>query len=69
MTVAMLALPFTPVFVIGGFALFRGFDIIKPFPISWVDRRVSGGVGIMLDDIIAGIFANALLRFGCYLFL
>ena len=68
MTVAMLALPFTPVSVFWGFALFRGFDILKPFPINWVDKRVSGGVGIMLDDVIAGIFANVLLRMGLLLF-
>ncbi|WP_298142985.1 phosphatidylglycerophosphatase A [uncultured Acinetobacter sp.] len=40
-----------------GFVLFRIFDIWKPWPINVVDRQVSGGVGIMLDDIIAGIWA------------
>lgn len=40
-----------------GFIWFRIFDIIKPFPIRWIDRKISGGFGIMLDDIIAGIFA------------
>ena len=39
------------------FILFRFFDIFKPFPISWADKKVSGGLGIMLDDIIAGIMA------------
>lgn len=39
------------------FVLFRFFDIVKPFPISWVDKQVSGGLGIMLDDILAGIMA------------
>ena len=39
------------------FVLFRVFDIAKPWPISWVDRRVSGGLGIMVDDIIAALFA------------
>ncbi|MFB2539251.1 MULTISPECIES: phosphatidylglycerophosphatase A [unclassified Acinetobacter] len=39
------------------FSLFRAFDIIKPFPISWADKHVSGGFGIMLDDILAGIMA------------
>ena len=39
------------------FILFRLFDIAKPWPIKWADRQVSGGLGIMLDDIIAGIFA------------
>ena len=40
-----------------GFALFRFFDIVKPWPIKWVDRKVTGGFGIMLDDVIAGGFA------------
>ncbi|WP_201597488.1 phosphatidylglycerophosphatase A family protein [Psychrobacter fulvigenes] len=41
------------------FILFRFFDIIKPPPIGWVDKRVAGGLGIMLDDIIAGVMAAA----------
>lgn len=44
-----------------GFILFRIFDIIKPWPIGWIDRRVSGGMGIMLDDVLAGIYAGLLL--------
>lgn len=43
--------------VLVGFALFRLFDVWKPWPIRVVDRRVHGGFGIMLDDIIAGIWA------------
>lgn len=39
------------------FILFRIFDILKPWPIKWADKQVNGGLGIMLDDIIAGIFA------------
>lgn len=39
------------------FGLFRLFDIIKPWPIGWLDRKVSGGFGIMLDDIVAAVFA------------
>ena len=62
MVVALWAVPFTPIFVVGGFALFRLFDIIKPFPIRWFDKRVRGGLGIVLDDVIAGIFTNILLR-------
>lgn len=41
------------------FVLFRFFDIIKPPPIGWADKKVSGGLGIMLDDIIAGVMAAA----------
>jgi phosphatidylglycerophosphatase A len=44
-----------------GFVLFRFFDIIKPWPISYVDQHVQGGVGIMLDDIIAGAAAGLCL--------
>ncbi|TQV85292.1 phosphatidylglycerophosphatase A family protein [Aliikangiella coralliicola] len=40
-----------------GFVLFRIFDILKPWPIKWIDKHVSGGFGIMLDDLIAGGFA------------
>ena len=47
--------------VIAGFIYFRLFDIVKPFPINWLDKRVPGGFGIMLDDLIAGIFAGAAL--------
>ena len=67
MAIALFALPFTPFFVIGGFALFRLFDILKPFPIHWVDKKVPGGLGIMLDDIIAGMFANGVMRLVIFL--
>lgn len=43
--------------LIAGFVLFRIFDILKPWPIRWIDRRVTGGFGIMLDDVLAGIAA------------
>jgi len=44
-----------------GFLLFRLFDIWKPWPIGWCDRKVSGGLGIMLDDVIAGLMAAVCL--------
>ena len=47
--------------VICGFLLFRFFDIVKPWPIGWLDKKVDGGLGIMLDDIVAGIYTAALL--------
>lgn len=40
-----------------GFALFRAFDILKPWPVSWADRAVRGGVGVMLDDVLAAAYA------------
>ncbi len=49
--------------LIMGFVLFRAFDIIKPWPIKWVDQKVAGGFGIMLDDVIAGVFAGLVLMF------
>lgn len=44
-----------------GFALFRVFDILKPWPVGWADRRVKGGFGVMIDDIIAAVYAGLLL--------
>jgi len=46
-----------------GFILFRFFDIVKPWPIRIVDRKVSGGFGIMFDDVLAGVYAGAILFF------
>ena len=60
-TVTMLAAPPDWYWLAGGFALFRFFDILKPWPIREADHSLSGGLGIMLDDIIAGIFAAAIL--------
>lgn len=47
--------------ILVGFVLFRLFDVIKPWPIKWVDQQVHGGLGIMLDDVLAGVFAGLLL--------
>ena len=47
--------------VAAGFVLFRLFDILKPWPIRWFDRKVAGGFGIMVDDLLAGIAAAAVL--------
>lgn len=44
-----------------GFLLFRMFDIAKPWPISWADKRVKGGLGVMLDDLLAAVFAGSFL--------
>ena len=41
--------------------LFRFFDILKPWPIKWLDQHVQGGFGIMIDDVLAGVFAGAVL--------
>ena len=55
--VTMITAPPGWVWIVAGFALFRLFDILKPWPIRWIDRHVHGGVGIMLDDVLAGVFA------------
>lgn len=60
--ITMIAVPFTWINLLFGFVLFRIFDILKPWPISWLDKKVSGGLGIMLDDIVAGLFALACLH-------
>lgn len=59
--ITMWLVPFTWQTVIVGFILFRFFDILKPWPIKWLDQQVHGGLGIMLDDVLAGIFAGSLL--------
>ena len=57
----MAALPVTWTWALAGFVLFRLFDIWKPWPICWLDRHVDGGAGIMLDDLLAGVFAWLIL--------
>jgi phosphatidylglycerophosphatase A len=54
--------------IVVGFALFRLFDVWKPWPISWLDRRVKGGMGVMIDDVVAGVFAAIVLALGLHLF-
>lgn len=58
---------FNPMWMIGSFALFRFFDVLKPFPISWVDKNVKGAAGIMIDDLVAGAIA-ALVMLGIQAF-
>ena len=55
--ITMLAVPDSWEWLAIGFGLFRFFDIIKPWPIRWLDAKVHGGFGIMIDDVLAGIFA------------
>lgn len=60
MTLSVLALPLTPVVLLTGFVLFRLFDVVKPFPAN-AAQRLPGGFGVMVDDLIAGLYALALL--------
>ena len=60
--ITMFMIPLSWKSVIVGFILFRIFDIFKPWPISFIDKNVHGGLGIMLDDIIAGLAALACMH-------
>lgn len=60
--ITMLWVPKTLVFIIIGFFLFRVFDILKPFPIRRLEKGFKGGFGIVLDDVVAGVYANIFLR-------
>ena len=60
--ITMIAAPPGWAWMVTGFVLFRFFDIIKPWPIRWVDRHVHGGLGIMLDDVLAAVFAWLVLQ-------
>ena len=62
MLVAVLALPSGWYWWVVAFVLFRVFDVLKPWPIGWLDRRVRGGAGIMLDDLVAGAFTWAAVQ-------
>jgi phosphatidylglycerophosphatase A len=58
LTLALL--PLTPIAYLLGFVLFRVADMLKPWPAAWIDRTVAGGVGVMLDDVVAGIYAGGI---------
>ncbi len=62
MMVALVGLPFNPITVVIGFIIFRILDILKPFPIRDLDKRIPGGLGVVADDVAAGILTNLLLR-------
>jgi len=57
----LIAIPLDWRFYLAAFLSFRLFDIWKPFPTSWFDRNVKGGFGIMLDDVMAALYALAVL--------
>jgi phosphatidylglycerophosphatase A len=60
--ITMLWVPKTILFVTIGFFLFRLFDILKPFPIRRLEKRLKGGYGVVLDDVMAGVYANIILH-------
>lgn len=64
MAVTFFAVPFSWTAGLAGFILFRFFDIVKPFPIRHLEKRYSGGFGVVIDDVAAGIMSNLILRIG-----
>jgi phosphatidylglycerophosphatase A len=68
MFITLILAPTHPAAWILGFVYFRIFDIFKPFPVSWFDTHIHGGIGIMMDDVIAGIYALICLQLTWFLF-
>lgn len=61
--ISFFLVPITPITLVAGFVMFRFLDIVKPFPISFFDRKVPGAAGVMLDDVVAGIIVNMIFHF------
>ena len=68
MWIALFGAPAGWPWMLAAFLVFRGFDIAKPWPVSWADRKLHGGFGAMLDDALAGVYALAVLQIGALLF-
>ncbi|WP_040576284.1 phosphatidylglycerophosphatase A family protein [Methylophaga thalassica] len=64
--ITMIAAPSGWLWILLGFVLFRVFDILKPWPVSLADKRLHGGFGVMLDDVIAGLYALLILQLIAY---
>lgn len=65
--VTMIAAPAGLLWIVIGFALFRLFDIWKPWPISWADKNITGGFGMIFDDVLAGVYAMIVIQLlHCY---
>lgn len=60
--VTMISAPHGWPWIVLGFVLFRLFDIWKPWPIGWIDEKVHGGFGMILDDVVAGVFAMIIIQ-------
>ena len=67
MLITLIGAPAKPLVLLMGFILFRIFDIAKPYPIRLIDRHLNGGIGIVMDDMLAGVFALAVLQVICRL--
>jgi phosphatidylglycerophosphatase A len=66
--ITLIAAPAEWIWLLVGFGFFRFFDILKPWPIRWLDAKVHGGFGIMIDDVLAGVFAFMCLQACAYFF-
>lgn len=62
MLITMIGIPVTPYWMLIGFIVFRLLDIVKPSPAKYFDEKVAGGWGVMMDDVIAGIYGNIILH-------
>ena len=65
--IALVAAPIGWTWLLAGFALFRLFDIWKPWPVSWADEKIGGGLGVMLDDVFAGIYALIAMQLASFI--
>ena len=66
--ITMLAMPNSWQWMLVGFFVFRIFDVVKPWPINVIDRRINGGLGIMLDDVLAGVYGVVVMQGLLYYF-
>ena len=60
--IALIFCPLAWPWFLAAFILFRFFDILKPWPVGWIDRNLHGGFGIMADDLVAGLYALGCLQ-------
>lgn len=65
--ITMFMAPVGWLWITVGFVLFRFFDIVKPWPIRWLDQHVKGGFGVMIDDVLAGVMALICLQAAAYI--
>jgi phosphatidylglycerophosphatase A len=60
--ITMIGIPITGYGLAIGFVLFRFFDVVKPVPANWVDKKLHNGLGVMLDDVVAGLYGNLIMH-------
>jgi phosphatidylglycerophosphatase A len=58
----MIGVPLTVYYLAAAVIVFRGLDILKPWPIGWIDRHVHGGLGVMLDDVVAALLSLLIMH-------